>query len=151
MPLSLSSPPRALRFFAMMSSTDSAWATAPVATTRSAAEMNLRMDPPLAGGEHTRPWYGRVWKILPWLIVIAVVAERARAIAKADATDFDDAYMYLRYAHNLLRGHGISWNPGTPVYGATSLLHLIVVTAVGRVEWASAAAALLSIVALTVM
>jgi hypothetical protein len=109
------------------------------------------MDPPLAGGEHTRPWYARVWKILPWLIVVAVVAERARAIAKAEPTDFDDAYMYLRYAHNLLRGHGISWNPGTPVYGATSLLHLIVVTAVGRLEWASAGAALLSILALAAL
>src|SRR5262252_891288 len=49
MDLSFSSPPRALRFFAMMSSTDSACATAPVAKTRSAAEMTLRMDSPLAG------------------------------------------------------------------------------------------------------
>src|SRR5262245_14662222 len=151
MPLSLSSPPRALIFFAMMSSTDSACATAPVATTRSAAEMSLRMDPPVAGGEHTRPWYARVRKILPWLAVVIVVADRARAVATAPPTDFDDAYMYLRYAHNLLRGHGISWNAGTPVYGATSLLHLFVVSAVGRTEWASAAAALLSIVALAAM
>src|SRR5262244_3673254 len=120
MDLSFSSPPRAFRFFAMMSSTDSACATAPVAKTRSAAEMTLRMDPPLAGGEHTRPWYAGVWKILPWLVLVGVVLDRARAIAAAPPTDFDDAYMYLRYAHNLLRGHGISWNPGTPVYGPTS-------------------------------
>ncbi len=45
-------------------------------------------------------------------------------------TEFDDAYMFLRYAQNLLAGHGLAWNPGGPaVNGATSLLHLAVVTA----------------------
>ena len=59
--------------------------------------------------------------------------------------------MYLRYAHNLLRGHGISWNPGTPVYGPTSLLHLGVVTLLGRLEWASGAAALVALIALAAL
>ena len=92
-----------------------------------------------------------MWKILPWLIAFGVVLERARALAAMPPTDFDDAYMYLRYAHNLLRGHGISWNPGTPVYGPTSLAHLLVVTAVGRLEWASGAAALVALVALAAL
>src|SRR5215470_5528022 len=98
MDLSFSSPPRALRFFAMMSSTFSACAIAPVAATSRTADMNLRMEPPGSptAREHTRPWYLRVWKILPWLIVAGVVLERARALAIAPPTDFDDAYMYLR-------------------------------------------------------
>lgn len=51
-------------------------------------------------------------------------------LAKAGPTDFDDAYTYLRYASHLLAGEGVAWNPGEgSVYGATSLLHLAVVTA----------------------
>src|SRR5262249_47366024 len=91
----------------------------------------------------------------PWLvaglIAAAVLVERVRAIAAAPPTDFDDAYMYLRYAHNLLRGHGISWNAGTQVYGPTSLLHLALVAAIGRREGVSAAAALLATGALAAL
>ena len=36
---------------------------------------------------------------------------------------FDDAYMFLRYAHNVRHGLGYSWNPdGVHTYGPTSLL-----------------------------
>ena len=36
---------------------------------------------------------------------------------------FDDAYMFLRYAHNVRQGLGYSWNPdGVHTYGPTSLL-----------------------------
>ncbi len=36
---------------------------------------------------------------------------------------FDDAYMFLRYAHNIRHGFGFSWNlNGIPTYGPTSLL-----------------------------
>jgi hypothetical protein len=35
---------------------------------------------------------------------------------------FDDAFMFYRYAANLLAGHGLAWNPeGVPTYGLTSL------------------------------
>jgi hypothetical protein len=35
-------------------------------------------------------------------------------------TDFDDAYVYVRYANNLIDGHGLVWNPGgAAVYGVT--------------------------------
>lgn len=58
-----------------------------------------------------------------------MLLERAHALAHAEPTDFDDAYMYLRYAHNALAGQWLVWNPGeAPVYGVTSLLHLAVVT-----------------------
>ena len=44
---------------------------------------------------------------------------------------FDDAYMFLRYAKHWLSGMGFSWNPDEgPVYGITSVSHLLLVTAV---------------------
>jgi hypothetical protein len=73
-------------------------------------------------------------KRLPfWLglaLLASLAAERLAVLAKAGATDFDDAYTYVRYAAHLLGGEGVAWNPGEgPVYGTTSLLHLAVVTA----------------------
>lgn len=68
-------------------------------------------------------------RLLLALAVVAVVVERLRALLRAAPTDFDDAYMYLRYAHNALAGHWLAWNPGeAPVYGVTSLLHFLFVT-----------------------
>jgi hypothetical protein len=44
--------------------------------------------------------------------------------------DFDDAYMFARYAHHLTRGRGFAWNPdGVQTYGPTSLLYVLVVAA----------------------
>jgi hypothetical protein len=44
-------------------------------------------------------------------------------------SEFDDAYMFLRYAKQIISGYGHSWNIGEgQVYGSTSLTHLIVVT-----------------------
>jgi arabinofuranosyltransferase len=74
-------------------------------------------------------------RLLAWLglsLVLGLAAVRLSSMAKAPPTDFDDAYMYMRYAHNLLAGEGMAWNPGGgAVYGATSLLHLAVLTALG--------------------
>jgi hypothetical protein len=65
------------------------------------------------------------------LAVVAVVLERLHALLRAGPTDFDDAYMYLRYAHNALGGQWLAWNPGeAPVYGVTSPLHFVLVTLV---------------------
>jgi len=42
---------------------------------------------------------------------------------------FDDAYMFIRYAQNILAGYGHAWNPGEgPAFGSTSVTHLAVVT-----------------------
>lgn len=65
------------------------------------------------------------------LIVLAVGMFIAHAVyvIRHDATFFDDSYMFLRYAKNLLNGGGVSWNPSDgPTYGITSILHLLVVT-----------------------
>ena len=41
----------------------------------------------------------------------------------------DDAYMVLRYAKQMLAGHGHAWNPdGRQVFGVTGTLHLLLVT-----------------------
>ncbi len=48
------------------------------------------------------------------------------------ATLWDDAWMFQRYANNLLRGGGLAWNPhGPPTYGLTSLL-FVLPGAIGR-------------------
>ncbi|MEM7533905.1 MAG: hypothetical protein AAF639_17095 [Chloroflexota bacterium] len=40
---------------------------------------------------------------------------------------WDDAYMFARYAHNVLHYGTVSWNPeGDPTFGLTSLLYLFV-------------------------
>ncbi len=42
---------------------------------------------------------------------------------RRDPLAFDDAYMFLRYAHNIRHGLGFSWNlDGVHTYGPTSLL-----------------------------
>jgi len=69
------------------------------------------------------------FRLLLALVVGGVSAERFNAFWRAGPTDFDDAYMYLRYAHSALAGQWLAWNPGEPpVYGVTSLLHLLFVT-----------------------
>lgn len=60
---------------------------------------------------------------------LGLAVERTMALWARGPTDFDDAYMYVRYARNLLAGDGWAWNPGEqPVNGVTSPLHLGVVT-----------------------
>lgn len=79
-------------------------------------------------------------------ILLMVTAERLWTLLHAPPTDFDDAYMFLRYAHNLLDGHGLRWNRGeVPVYGATSLPHVLVVALVRRLPFAFSEAAVLQI------
>lgn len=73
------------------------------------------------------------------VLVSGLGAERLATLAATPATDFDDAYMYLRYAVHVLNRHGLVWNIGeAPVYGVTSLLHLAWVTAI---RWLAAGAA----------
>jgi len=42
---------------------------------------------------------------------------------------WDDAYIFQRYAQNLLAGHGLAWHPGgEPSYGLTALLYVVPAT-----------------------
>lgn len=43
----------------------------------------------------------------------------------------DDAYIILRYARNLLNGHGPVWNPGEHVEGYSSFFWLMLISALG--------------------
>lgn len=44
-------------------------------------------------------------------------------------TEFDDAYMFCRYASNFITGNGFTWNPADgPAYGVTSPAYLLAVT-----------------------
>ncbi|HUR26653.1 MAG TPA: hypothetical protein VM509_00585 [Planctomycetota bacterium] len=73
----------------------------------------------------------------------------------------DDSYMYARYAHNLVSGHGLAWDPGgEPTYGATALFFVPWVAAIGAlfpgspariVVFASVAAMLLALVAIALL
>jgi hypothetical protein len=82
--------------------------------------------------------------LLGLVAVAGLAAARLAALARAAPTDFDDAYMYLRYAIHLLAGQGLAWNVGEgSVYGVTSLLHLAVVAFVKTIFPALAPAAVL--------
>src|ERR1700712_4234539 len=63
-------------------------------------------------------------------VLLAKVASAwvlAFVAARHDPLLFDDAYMFLRYAHHVRQGLGYSWNPdGVHTYGPTSLLWALV-------------------------
>lgn len=65
-------------------------------------------------------------------LILGLVAYYINLVRVAGSTTFDDAYMFVRYADNFLRGNGVAWNPdGVQTYGATSLFYLIFVI-IGR-------------------
>lgn len=64
-----------------------------------------------------------------YLIGIIYSAIYVHSVFFTEPLTFDDAYMFIRYAKNIIAGLGHSWNPdGIQVYGSTSLLHVLVVT-----------------------
>lgn len=68
------------------------------------------------------------------LIAIAALALGVTAwfVAQRAWSLYDDAYIYFRYADNLLAGHGFRWNVAdAPVEGFTGPLYLVVLTAAG--------------------
>ncbi len=60
-------------------------------------------------------------------LLLSLLVLTAYAVARPwRQLQFDDAYMFYRYASNLKHGLGISWNPdGVPTYGLTSQFWLI--------------------------
>ena len=58
----------------------------------------------------------------------AAVSIQKFMVVRRNPLGFDDAYMFLRYAHNIRHGLGFSWNlDGLHTYGPTSLLWSFVV------------------------
>jgi len=46
-----------------------------------------------------------------------------------DSFEFDDAFMFIRYAENILSGNGFTWNAGDPaIFGCTSILYTYMVS-----------------------
>ena len=75
------------------------------------------------------PTSPRLLRAVSLLAILLSLAAYAYALWKSEPTRFDDSYMFLRYANNILAGHGHAWNPhGEQTYGSTSLLHVGVVT-----------------------
>ncbi len=72
--------------------------------------------------------------LLNSLIIISILLIYFSALYKT-LTDgfggnFDDAYMFFRYAQNLVQNHQFAWNPGeNPIYGPTSIPYVYVVAA----------------------
>ncbi|HYW81577.1 MAG TPA: hypothetical protein VE890_18475, partial [Thermoguttaceae bacterium] len=72
----------------------------------------------------------RTLSLVGGLATLLCLAIYALALWTSPPTRFDDSYMFLRYANNLIAGHGHAWDAGgEQVYGSTSLLHVGVVTA----------------------
>ena len=46
------------------------------------------------------------------LLVVGMLGVYSYRMLAAESTRFDDAYMFLRYAANILEGNGFAWNPG---------------------------------------
>ncbi len=58
-------------------------------------------------------------------LVVFIAAEVCSRVASLTFQVWDDGFMVVRYARNLLTYGGIIWNPeGPPVYGATSALYV---------------------------
>ncbi|MBN1963512.1 MAG: hypothetical protein JW910_02625, partial [Anaerolineae bacterium] len=86
-----------------------------------------------AGGKEST---GREPTLLRWAwLLLIVCGGLALAIMLGRAIDglvaysvYDDALMFVRYADNLLHNGVLAWNPGgSPTYGPTSLLYVLVV------------------------
>jgi hypothetical protein len=72
-----------------------------------------------------------------WLKIVSVVLLACAGVlylkvlaSSLRQHEFDDSYMFVRYAYQLAHGRGFAWNPdGVQTYGATSLLYVLVVAA----------------------
>lgn len=67
----------------------------------------------------------RLW---PILLLLTAVGYLLYQIKSAPVTRFDDAFMYIRYADNLLAGKGYSWNGDQNTFGCTSITYTFFVT-----------------------
>ncbi|KAB2922780.1 MAG: hypothetical protein F9K22_10755 [Bacteroidetes bacterium] len=68
-------------------------------------------------------------------IVIACVLFSATAVLLyAEYRLGDDTYIYLRYVRNILEHKELSFNPGDPQYGVTSILWLLALVGVSKVS-----------------
>ena len=73
----------------------------------------------------------RIAKTVAFLAIVVSVTFFSRDAQRSPDTEFDDAYMTLRYAKNFLAGHGLAWDPGgEQTLGTTSILHCAALAAI---------------------
>ena len=68
-------------------------------------------------------------RLLLWTLVCTSIAIVVRIVV--GPLIIDDAYIFFRYARNLLQGHGPVFNPGERVLGISSPSYLLVLTIIG--------------------
>jgi arabinofuranosyltransferase len=71
----------------------------------------------------------RTWMRAAWLALAALAA--LLCWSYADVELIDDAFISLRYADNLLAGHGLVFNPGERVEGYSNFLWVVLLAATG--------------------
>jgi hypothetical protein len=70
---------------------------------------------------------------LPALAAAAMVVQYLLRVGAAGTAYFDDSYMFVRYADNLLSGHGYAWNPGEgQTFGCTSIPYVFLIAVFRR-------------------
>ena len=88
-------------------------------------------SPALAIPESGIPADNQKWFL--WFLILAAGGIRCVfAIHSAANGLFDDAYVSLRYASNLVRGLGFVFNPGERVFGTTSPLNAFLLAAIAK-------------------
>ncbi|MDP7112692.1 MAG: hypothetical protein QGH45_12050 [Myxococcota bacterium] len=71
----------------------------------------------------------RIWMRAAWFILAAVAGLICWSYAEVEL--IDDAFISLRYADNLLAGHGLVFNPGERVEGYSNFLWVLLLAAAG--------------------
>lgn len=79
----------------------------------------------------------RIPAALDWVLITAVGV----GFARWNYFFQDDAYISLRYARNLARGHGLVWSPGSDEFGYTNFLFTVLEAALLRLGLSGEAAA----------
>jgi hypothetical protein len=75
---------------------------------------------------------------VPSLLVLGVAGVRLLFLAQTGVT-YEDSLISLRYAENLAAGRGLVYNPGEPVFGASTPLYVLLLAALVRLglPWAA--------------
>jgi arabinofuranosyltransferase len=75
-----------------------------------------------------QPKFGKMIYIMKWPLLILFITIVVINLKQTNLPYVDDAYIFLRYANNIVHGYGFVWNPGTaPIEGYTSFLYLILI------------------------
>lgn len=83
-------------------------------------------------------------RLLPAALLAVTLVAAAGVHGTAPVLPYDDAFITYRYVDNLFRGHGLVYNEGERVFGATSPLHVLALAA-GKAVFRSVAVPALAV------